>query len=140
MKNKSSTRSTSGFINLRTLLGLTVLLSGVALAIFASKDSAVTRPSGSERYTPVPGGDLRDEAASLGAMEQFWRDRLTFPTGRFDPAWLRAAAAQHARMATGVPAGKHLKLNLANPNALSTDQFHRTRSATGKNDRLLRLF
>ena len=52
-----------------------------------------------------------------------WHDRLTFPTGRFDPAWLRAAAAQHARMATGVPAGQHLKLDLANPNALSTTNF-----------------
>ena len=142
MKNKSSTLSVprrhrsrlalvttsaainqSGFINLRTLLGLTVLLSGVALAILASKDSAVTRPSGSERYMPVPGGDLRDEAASLGAMERYWHDRLTFPTGRFDPAWVRTAAAQHARMATGVPAGQHLKLNLANPNALSTTNF-----------------
>ena len=52
-----------------------------------------------------------------------WHNRLTFPTGRFDPAWLRAAAAQHARMATGVPAGQHLKLDLANPNALSTTNF-----------------
>jgi hypothetical protein len=43
--------------------------------------------------------------------------RLTFPTGRFDPAWLRAAAAQHARLATGVPAGQHLKLDLANPSS-----------------------
>src|SRR6058998_3115277 len=32
-------------------------------------------------------------------------------------------AAQHARMAIGVPAGQHLKLNLANPNALSTTNF-----------------
>ena len=56
-------------------------------------------------------------------LEQYWHDRLTFPTGRFDPAWVRAAAAQHARMATGVPAGQHLKLNLANPNALSTTNF-----------------
>ena len=52
-----------------------------------------------------------------------WHDRLTFPTGRFDPAWVRAAVAQHARMTTGVPAGQHLKLNFANPNALSTTNF-----------------
>ena len=72
---------------------------------------------------PVPGGDSREEAANLGRLEQYWRDRLTFPTGRFNPAWVRAAAAQHARMATGVPTGQHLKLNLANPNALSTTNF-----------------
>src|ERR1051325_493384 len=136
MKNKSFTRSApyrrshwpavvstrfsqTGFINLRTLLGLTLGLSGVALAIFAGKDAALPRSSEPERYMPVPGGDSRDEAASLREMEQYWRDRLTFPTGRFDPAWLRAAAAQHARMATGVPVGQRLKRNLANPNALS---------------------
>src|SRR6266581_5190248 len=127
MKNKSYTRSArrgqSGFINLRTLLGLTLGLSGVALAILAGKDGALRRPSGPERYMPVPGSDTRDEASGLAELEQYWHNRLTFPTGRFDPAWLRAAAAQHARMATGVPAGQHLKLDLANPNALSTTNF-----------------
>src|SRR6476469_9425352 len=141
MKNKFSTRFTGrrgfcpavvstqtkvgqhGFINLRALLGLTLAVSGVALAIIAGKDGALQRPSEPERYMPVPGGDTRDEAARLGKMEQYWRDRLTFPTGRFDPAWLRAAAAQHARMTTGVPTGQHLKLKLANPNALSTTNF-----------------
>src|SRR6478672_12373845 len=34
-----------GFINLRALLGLTLGLSGVALAIFAGKDGALQRPS-----------------------------------------------------------------------------------------------
>ncbi len=127
MKNKSSNRSTrraqSGFMNLRRLLALTLGLSGVALAILAGKDGALRRPSGPERYMPVPGSDTRDEANGLAVLEQYWHNRLTFPTGRFDPAWLRAAAAQHARMATGVPAGQHLKLNLANPNALSTTNF-----------------
>src|SRR6266481_5060933 len=127
MKNKSSTRSArrgqSGFINLRTLLGLTLGLSGVALAILAGKDGALRRPSGPERYMPVPGSDTRDEASGLAELEQYWHDRLTYPTGRFDPAWVRTAAAQHARMPSGVPAGQHLKLNLANPNALSTTNF-----------------
>ena len=72
---------------------------------------------------PVPGGNLQGEAAGLAQLEQYWHDRLTYPTGRFDPAWVRAAAAQHARMTSGVPAGQHLKLNLANPNALSTTNF-----------------
>jgi hypothetical protein len=127
MKNKSSNRSTrraqSGFMNLRRLLALTLGLSGVALAILAGKDGALRRPSGPERYLPVPGSDTRDEASGLAELEQYWHNRLTFPTGRFDPAWLRAAAAQHARMAVGVPAGQHLKLDLANPNALSTTNF-----------------
>ena len=105
------------------LLGLTLALSGIALAIFAGKEAAVPRASEPERYMPVPGSKPESEAAGLAQLERYWHDRLTFPTGRFDPAWVRAAADQHARMTSGVPAGQHLKLNLANPNALSTTSF-----------------
>jgi hypothetical protein len=110
-------------VNLRVLLALTLCFCGLALAIIADKTSAVRPGSERERYMPVPGGDSRDEALRLAELEQYWHDRLTYPTGRFDPAWLRAAAAQHARMTSGVPAGEHLKVDLANPNALSTTNF-----------------
>jgi hypothetical protein len=112
-----------GFIHLRVLLALLFAFTGVALAIFAGRDFAVRPASEPDRYMPVPGSKPETEAAGLARLEQYWHDRLTFPTGRFDPAWVRAAADQHARMATGVPAGQHLKLNLANPNALSTTNF-----------------
>ena len=72
---------------------------------------------------PVPGAGSHSEADGLAQLEQYWHNRLTYPTGRFDPAWVRAAAAQHAGMTSGVPAGQHLKLNFANPNALSTTDF-----------------
>src|SRR6266446_4875830 len=131
MKRKSSTRSPlarrslreGGFFNIRTLLGLTLCFSGLALAIIAGRDTALRSVSKPDRYMPVPGANSRDEATRLAELEQYWQDRLTYPTGRFDPAWVRTAAAQHARMASGVPAGHHLKLNLANPNALSTTNF-----------------
>ncbi len=131
MKTKSSTRSPlarrslreGGFFNIRTLLGLTLCFSGLALAIIAGRDTALRSVSKPDRYMPVPGANSRDEATRLAELEQYWQDRLTYPTGRFDPAWVRTAAAQHARMASGVPAGQHLKLNLANPNALSTTNF-----------------
>src|SRR6266513_681027 len=129
MKKKYSTKpgrrslGEGGFFNLRALLGLTLCLSGIALAIFAGKEAAVPRASEPARYMPVPGGKEQSEAAGLARLEQYWHDRLTYPTGRFDPAWVRAAAAQHARMTSGVPAGQHLKLELANPNALSTTDF-----------------
>src|SRR6059058_5802875 len=127
MKNKSSTRSArrgqGGFINLRMLLGLTLGLSGVALAILAGKDGALRRPSGPERYMPVPGSDTRGEASGLAELEQYWHNRLTFPTGRFDPAWLRAAAAQHARMSVGVPAGIPALLNPKSPLAFTGTGF-----------------
>ena len=112
-----------GFFNLRALLGVTLCFLGLALGIFAARESLLRRVSEPPRYMPVPGGNLQGEAAGLAQLEQYWHDRLTYPTGRFNPAWVRAAAAQHARMTSGVPAGQHLKLNLANPNALSTTNF-----------------
>ncbi|HEY3838104.1 MAG TPA: sialidase family protein, partial [Bryobacteraceae bacterium] len=57
------------------------------------------------RDMPVPGQSGK-ESEDLAKLERFWNDRLTYPTGRFNPAWLRNAAAQHARMPSGVPAGK----------------------------------
>ena len=129
MKKKSCGRT--AFFNLRVLLGVTLCFSGLALAIFAHLSpftDHVSRPAAakagsSPRYMPVPGANTREEATGLEQLEQYWNDRLTFPTGRFNPAWVRAAARQHARMPSGVPFGQHLKLNLANPNALSTTSF-----------------
>jgi len=134
MKQKST--SQSAFFNLRILLGFTLSFLGVALAIFAGWGGALRSPDGpnqpnvtparldqSARYMPVPGASTREEAAGLAQLEQYWFDRLTFPTGRFNPAWVRAAARQHARMPRGVPFGQRLKLNLANPNALNTTSF-----------------
>ena len=72
---------------------------------------------------PVPGGNLEGEAAGLAQLEQYWHDRLTFPTGRFDPAWVRAAAAEHARLSLGVPAGVPRLLNPRSPLALGTTSF-----------------
>src|SRR6266404_6069911 len=129
MKKKYSTKPVrrspgkGGFFNLRALLGLTLCLSGVALAILAERGAAPRPAPEADRYMPVPGGNSQSESAGLAQLEQYWHDRLTYPTGRFDPAWVRAAAAQHARMTSGVPAGQHLKLDLANPNALSTTNF-----------------
>ncbi len=50
---------------------------------------------------PVPEGKADD----LDRMEQEWNNRLTYPTGRFNPRWLRLAAAQHNRLARAIPFG-----------------------------------
>jgi hypothetical protein len=129
MKKKSCSRT--AFFNLRVLLGVTLSFLGLALAIFAHLSPFTDHVSGpgaakatsSPRYMPVPGANTREEATGLALLEQYWNDRLTFPTGRFNPAWVRAAAAQHARMPSGVPFGQHLKLNVGNPNGLSTTSF-----------------
>src|SRR5437667_4948428 len=129
MKKKYSTKPVhrslgkGGFFNLRALLGLTLCLFGVALAILAERGAAPRPAPGADRYMPVPGGNSQSESAGLAQLEQYWHDRLTYPTGRFDPAWVRAAAVQHARMQSGVPAGSHLKLNLAGPVPLVPTAF-----------------
>ncbi len=53
------------------------------------------------RYMPVPDGDGDD----LDRLEEDWNNRLTYPTGIFNPGWVRAAAAQDAAIARNVPAG-----------------------------------
>ena len=59
----------------------------------------------------------------LARLKQYWHNRLTYPTGRFDPAWVREAAVQHARMPVGVPAAVPALLNPQSPVALSTIGF-----------------
>src|SRR5262249_35377325 len=124
MKGKSFTRS--GFFNLRALLGFTLVLAGVGLGVFAGRDVALPRPNGTARrprYKPSPGGDSQGDVAGMARLNKYWHDRLTYPTGRFDPAWVRAAAVQHAQMSTGVPAGVPAMLNPQSPLALTTTSF-----------------
>src|SRR5215470_13215128 len=122
-KSSRSSVGEAGFFNPRALLGLTVCFAGLALAIFAARESTVHRVSPPARYMPVPGSSLQGEAARLAELEHYWQNRLTYPTGRFDPAWLRAAAAQHARMPSGVPAGFYQKRNLSRPSPLGYSTF-----------------
>src|SRR6266545_4090536 len=147
MKKNSYTRPVrrslgeGGFFNLRALIGFTLCFVGVALALFASFPvrrslgvggspltdhlslPSATKASRPLPYMPAPGQRPDTEAADLGRLERFWNDRLTYPTGRFDPRWLRAAAAQHARLPLGVPAGVPAALNPLSPLAFSTTSF-----------------
>jgi hypothetical protein len=105
-----------GIVNLRDVVALTLCSAGVLLAITSftgMERRSVARSEGSdipdrrsdpnrlERYMPVPGGEPDD----LDRMEIDWNNRLTYPTGRFDPAWVRQAAAQDASIARGTPLG-----------------------------------
>ncbi len=67
--------------------------------------------------------NCRAKLARLSELEMYWQDRLSYPTGRFDPAWVRAAAAQDARIARGVPAGSYQKRNPNYPLSLSPNNF-----------------
>src|SRR5436190_9038293 len=116
-------RGEGGFFNLRALIGFTLCFGGVALALFAHFSPltdhvslpGATKPLRPLPYMPAPGGTPETEAADLARLEQFWNDRLTYPTRRFDPGWLRAAAMQHARLPMGIPAGVPAALNPRSP-------------------------
>jgi hypothetical protein len=57
-------------------------------------------------------------------MEVEWNNRLTYPTGIFDPAWVRLAALKDALIPRGIPAGLPFNLkNSASPLALTTNSF-----------------
>src|SRR5438445_1624911 len=124
-------RDEGGFFDLRALIGFTLCFAGVALALFAHFSpipdhlglSGVAKASRPLPYIPAPGGRPEAEAADLARLERFWNDRLTYPTGRFDPGWLRAAAVQHARLPMGVPAGVPAKLNSRSPLTFTTTSF-----------------
>ncbi len=58
------------------------------------------------RLVAVPGvGGVEAEGEEFDARDAYWNDRVTYPTGHYNPAWLRTAARQDARISRGVPAG-----------------------------------
>src|SRR6202030_3557983 len=81
----------------------------VALTLFS-----LTPPAGDKdadrkaRYMPVPGRE-RGDANELNRMEEEWNNRLTYPTGIFNPAWLKVAAAQDSLIRAAIPNGVPLK-------------------------------
>ena len=133
MNRKSASKS--AFFNPRALIGFGLCSVGVALVVFALIPSTnpLVRDNRLARDMPTFGEDPENEAIDLGRLEQFWSDRLTYPTGNFNPAWVRQAAAQHERIPRGIPAGNFTKLSAkanvkgrlapVSPLALSTTSF-----------------
>src|SRR5689334_208334 len=82
------------------VVGLIALgVAAVVLAVPGHHSSKAAAPSAAA-YMPVPGSA---EGEQLGAMDTYWNDRLTYPTGHFNPAWLRAAKRQDSRIASRRP-------------------------------------
>jgi uncharacterized repeat protein (TIGR01451 family) len=52
------------------------------------------KPEGAERYE------------QLLEQEAYWAARVTYPTGRFDPAWMREALQQDSLIERAIPAGR----------------------------------
>ncbi|MFL6569752.1 MAG: dockerin type I domain-containing protein [Chthoniobacterales bacterium] len=66
---------------------------------------------------PIPDSG-EDEATGLERMELYWADRVTYPTGKFNPEWLREAARQDQAIESGVPAGSFERLQREAPRGL----------------------
>lgn len=96
-----------GFLYLRVLLGLVLCIAGLALTVFAFQKASQYngKTESAQRDLPTLRDDPQHESADLNELEQFWNDRVTYPTGKFDPAWLRQASTEHAQLSAGVPAG-----------------------------------
>src|SRR3712207_9051363 len=81
------------FIRPRLLLALGLCSSGMLFAVFAVTglpQRKAAQPDKRLRYTATPGG----KASDLSRMEEEWHHRLTYPTGVFNPEWVRAALRQ----------------------------------------------
>jgi len=105
--------------------GVLLAVSGLEVAPHQSRGSTAKL----ERDMPVPGRG-RGDADELNRMEQEWNNRLTYPTGIFNPAWLQAAAVQDSLVRRAIPAGVAFEKSAAariakalSPLALSSSGF-----------------
>jgi hypothetical protein len=112
-----------------TLSAAGVLAVLLVLAVSARFDSSHQQRSlhgaaHALKTMPTPGDGVHED---LGELEQYWNQRLTYPTGDFNPAWVRQADAQDAKLPRGVPAGREQAFSRlrssASTSSLATDSF-----------------
>src|SRR5689334_16243048 len=106
------------------LVAAAAAFTTLALAGAAHVHGSAQQARGLQHTMPVVGGDPGE---GLGQLDTYWSDRLTYPTGNFNPAWLRHAAAQADRIPSGIPAGRQIAsahgARSASLNSLSTGGF-----------------
>ena len=126
MNKKRASRP--AFLKIRASIALALLVSAACLAMFSFAPPGVfpvktgrADREQRQRYMPIRGGEPDD----LNRMEEEWNNRLTYPTGIFNPAWLRLAAASDSLITRAIPAGVPLKNldRLNSPLALSSSGF-----------------
>jgi len=109
-----------------------VLIVGIVLAVAYSPRLYSFLPASLTGAEPVPQYKVKTKAEKSVSkyemslkVEEFWNDRLTFPTGRFDPKWLREAVEQDAQVERAVPAGIQISAEnrAASPLALDPNSF-----------------
>jgi hypothetical protein len=94
----------------RNLILTLALLFGLGLfAGFERQQSAASRSQAAvaepELYTAEPGEKPGEESKNLDKRDRFWQARVTYPTGKFDVAWLLDAARHNESVKSGVPGG-----------------------------------
>ena len=122
-----------GFLQIRALVALLLFGAAICLAKLSLAPSRIAnwdrerRDVDRPRYMPVSGE--RGEAEDLNRLEEEWNNRLTYPTGIFNPDWLRQAAQADSLITSAIPAGVPLAETLKNtgieltPLALSSGGF-----------------
>lgn len=118
---------TAGFFGFAAL----VLIAGIILAAAnSSRLSLFVASVGEGAYEKIFDKDPteveskseegKEEYEMLLQQEGFWHDRLTYPTGRFDPEWLREAVRQDAQVERAV--------RLADRSLRKAERLHRWHS------------
>ncbi|HEY0370765.1 MAG TPA: hypothetical protein VGD79_02115 [Thermoanaerobaculia bacterium] len=62
--------------------------------------------SGASTQAQFSEGEREIDGEHLLELEEYWHQRLTFPTGKFNPGWVRKAAADDKKVTRGTPKGK----------------------------------
>src|SRR4051794_3561549 len=126
MKKKSLLQSA---FTIRSLCAAVLCCASVLLILFAfgyrSQNWLATgEDEEPARFLPT-GGKHENEGQDLLRLEQYWHNLRSYPTGRFNPAWVRRAADQHRRLAVGIPQGvRRSAADLArSPLALNPNSF-----------------
>ena len=109
--------------NFRLALALLLCSAGLLFAFASLVPRAVQPVAGvpPQRYLPVPG----EKADDLDRMESEWNARVTYPTGIFNPEWVRRAAREDALIERSVPFGLQVTglQNAKSPLVLDPNNF-----------------
>jgi hypothetical protein len=129
---KTSRAGHFGFFQIRAVLALLLFGAAICLAKFSLAPLRTTSSDHERgereraRYMPVRGEGGED----LNRMEEEWNNRLTYPTGVFNPAWVRQAATQDSLIRRAIPAGIPFEASLGargaqavSPLALTSSSF-----------------
>ncbi|HEY6150148.1 MAG TPA: hypothetical protein VIW19_06480, partial [Gaiellaceae bacterium] len=79
------------------MVGAALVAALIVGSVHFTRTHASAKPA---KFMPVPEGTEK-----LSTLDSYWNNRITYPTGRYNPAWLRAAARQAARIPSRAPHG-----------------------------------